>query len=269
MVKPDTLQEALRMRSGKVPLAGGTDLMVREVNKEFLYIGHLPELKGIRALEGKIIIGSATTLDEIVCSKIVPEVLKQGVKVMASPGIRNMATIGGNICNSSPAGDTLPPLYILDASLLLVSLNEVRTVSVMDFIKGPGKNILREDELLKEIIIPDMDFTYAGYRKIGTRNALALSKASIAYGYKIEMDRLVDIRIALGAVAPTPVRSKSIEEFLIETYPWENGEMDRALVMYDKVINPITDQRSTAEYRRWVSLNLIKDFLMEVSSGED
>ena len=267
MVKPGTIEEALSMRIGRVPLAGGTDLMVKGFDREPLYIGHLEAIKGIRFKKDSIIIGAATTLNEILPHPLVPTVLKQAIHLMASPGIRSMATIGGNVCNSSPAGDTLPPLYLLDAQLILVSKGGERSVPVDRFIKGPGENTMGEDELLKEIVIPLNNLTGSGFRKVGTRNALALSKASIAFGYKLEKGRLLDIRISLGAVAPTPIRSKSIEGFLVETYPWSEEDIGTALEGYNKLIQPITDQRSTAEYRRWVSLSLIKWFLEGVGHG--
>ncbi|MCD6501209.1 FAD binding domain-containing protein [bacterium] len=274
--RPRDFAEALRIRAeeGAMPFAGGTDLMVRykrplgvapQFGKPVLLLGHLDEIRGIRIESGSVRIGAGTTLTEILKSDIAPEVLRSAIAQMASIGTRNIATIGGNICNASPAGDTLPPLYAMDAALVLESIRGERAVPIAEFIVGPSGTTLGADELLREIVIPIIDYNKMTYKKSGTRRATALSKLSFLGLAKIDDKKIADIRIAFGAVAPTVVRSREIEKALVgsdfknlsELIPW-------AIERYGELIRPIDDQRSTAEYRKESCLRLLKTFLEEI-----
>lgn len=272
---PLSLNEALVIKQSKqvIPFAGGTDLMIKRKNwagvspkfeKDVLFIGHLKELKKIKLENNKLIIGANCTLAEIIENEIVPEYIKNILLKMASPAIRNMATIGGNICNSSPAGDTLPPLYAMNAQLILKSIDCKRRIKIEDFIYAPGKNNLKEDQLLTEIIIPLDNFNIMYYKKVGTRKANSLSKASFLGLAKINNNRIVDIRIAIGAVSPTIIRDRKIEEKLKGL---DKNGLEKNLVkikdMYLNLIQPIDDQRSSKEYRKKVSGNLLKYFLLK------
>lgn len=274
---PKTLEEALDALSTRrfIPVAGGTDLMVKYRRGRGipaylpyppLFIGHISELSGIEIQNDEIVIKGATTLSQIHDSPIVPSILRKAVSGMAAPGIRNMGTIGGNIVNSSPAGDTLPPLYVLNAKVVLLSKNERRCIYIYEFIKGPGKNVLREDELLYEVRFYNSLFTHELYRKIGTRKANALSKLSIAGIATVSGEVIEDFRVSFGAVAPTPVRIKSIEERIKSKKISELSDdfIGSVIKEYAPYIRPIDDQRSFSVYRKKVSLRLLGEFLKEI-----
>ena len=277
---PESLNEALKIRaeeSHPIPLAGGTDLMVKyrkpagnlpAFKSPVMFIGNLDELHYIEVNSesiGKVIhIGSGTKLSLILKNSSVPEILKQAAALIAAPGIRNMATIGGNICNSSPAGDTIPVLYCLNAVLVLISENGEREEKIADFITGPGRNSLRQDELLKEIKIPAKVFNKAFYRKVGTRKANALSKLSFTGLADVKEGKITDLRIAFGAVAPVVVRSKEIEDGIVGMNQSEIlKRIDRVKADYEKLIKPIDDQRSSAVYRKNTALKLLEYFLTD------
>ncbi|MDC7234226.1 MAG: FAD binding domain-containing protein [Spirochaetales bacterium] len=221
---PETLEEALSVRSdhGAVPLAGGTDLMVRFENWSSLpagipgpvmSVGQLEELKYIREEDGQLCIGAALPLNQVLEDQRIPRSLAAALDEIAAPSLRNLATLAGNIQNASPAADSVPPLLIMDARVRLLSSAGSRTVDMGDFITGPGKTVLKEDEIIESVRIP-MDFVnkeaagILSYRKVGTRKANALSKLSVCFWAETEKGVLKDIRLALGAVAATVVRLK-------------------------------------------------------------
>jgi len=270
---PNNLQEALKILNEKdmIIYAGGTDLMVKNKNstsllpgftKDLLYVGNLKELKEIKSDDNKIEIGAVCTLSFLLRIESVPEVLKKAIRSIASPAIRNMGTIGGNICNASPAGDTLPILYALDAKLKLVSLSSSREVKIDDFILGPGKTILKNNEILESVLIEKINFNKVFYEKVGARKACAISKVSFTALAKINNEKIEDIRIAVGSVGPKIVREKSVEEILIGKEIKEIGNfLPEVEKIYSQKITPINDQRSTATYRKTVVLRLIQYFL--------
>jgi CO/xanthine dehydrogenase FAD-binding subunit len=271
--RPRNLEEALSsmQKPRATPLAGGTDLMVRHRNwpglpprfeGPLVFIGHLDEIKGIDEGRNTITIGSACTLTSILQNKEVPQILRTVVALIASPSIRNRGTIGGNICNGSPAGDTLPTLYALDAILLLQREGETRKLPIADFISGPGETVLRDGELLTGIILPKKEFDLTVYRKIGTRAAYSCSKLSLIGLVKYNRVRVSDVRIALGAVAPTVLRSQSIEERMVgKTVGEIEGMIPEITQLYAAKLKPIDDQRSTACYRSGISIRLLRHFL--------
>ncbi|MCF7941541.1 MAG: FAD binding domain-containing protein [Spirochaetia bacterium] len=274
--RPENLQEALRIRreTHAVPLAGGTDLMVRyrswagtlpKFPWPVLFINHLTELKTMGLREDGLHIGAGVTLSEIEREMEAPQALRAAVSEMAAPALRNLGTLAGNICNASPAGDAVCVLYALDAQVVLTSLSGARTVSVMDFITGPGRKDLNDDELMTDIIIPHANFSHVSYRKVGTRKANALSKMSFCALAKTKLGRIDDVRIAFGAVGPTVVRSWETEKKLLGMDADDLKDHLSAIHDdYDAMIHPIDDQRSTAVYRKQVSLNLLDQFLQNL-----
>lgn len=273
-VVPRNLDEALSLMSSKkyIPVAGGTDLMVRykrwkNLVPSFpaipLFISNLRELKGIYKRDDFVVIKAATPLSDIEANKEIPAILREAVSLMAAPGIRNMGTIGGNIGNASPAGDTLPPLYVLDAEVVLLSEKEERVMKIYEFIKGPGKTARKDDEIIYEIRFKIPEITHYYYRKVGTRKANALSKLSFAGIAKVKKDVIEDFRVAFGAVAPTPVRVMEIEKEVIGN---KIENLDKSFIenikrAFGNHIKPIDDQRSTQYYRKTVSLRLLEVFL--------
>lgn len=271
--RPSSLDELLDLlaREELIPFAGGTDLMVQyagptgpEFNRNVVFLGHIDKLRGIRREGDELIIGAAATLTAIMEHSDTPELLKAAVALIAAPALRNRGTMGGNICNASPAGDSIPPLYVLDARLRLLSSEGERVIKACDFFTGPGKTVRKNNEILKEIIIPLKEWNVTKYRKVGTRAANALTKCSITAAAKIKQGRIDDLAIAFGAVGPVIIRDESLEKKLIGlTLDEVKGKIASILSDYSAIIVPIDDQRSTAEYRKQVSLNLLKNFLEE------
>ncbi len=276
VLNPETIPAALQlMQNGFKPVGGGTDLMVRRhaVKKSGIYPDN--SLFSTRKIKGtdtysvsgrRITIGSSLPLSEIIKIKELPQILKESLLSIASPGLRNTATLAGNICNASPAADSLPALYILDAVIHTAETVEgesapaVRNIPVSEFVTGPGKTVLPETALVTAISFDYPSETDFFYRKIGTRAANALSKLSIAALWKIEDGRFTDFRLSIGACAATVIRSSDAENLIIgSALPVDDKIHLNALKIYEGLIKPIDDQRSTARYRRNTALRLIED----------
>jgi len=270
---PRDWQEALfiRKHNDVLPLVGGTDLMVRyksdksvvpKFSKAILLLSQIREIKNIFIKDGMLHIGAGCTLTDIVNFKDTPIDLKDAIINMAGPGIRNVATMAGNIANASPAGDTLPVLYARDAKCIIESVDGNREVAIANLITSPGRTSLKNDELIKEIVIPATSFNFYRYKKVGTRKALALSKLSFVGLANVKNDIITDIRIAFGAVAPTVVRRLELEAGIISKNIADLSVIsDKIVEGYSNFIRPINDQRSSMEYRKEVSLRLFEDFL--------
>jgi len=278
--QPRTLDEALVIRSEKqaIALAGGTDLLVRHrgwsgtlpaIERPVLFLNRIEALKTIERSEHTITIGAAVTLTELLETPALPPDLRSAIRQMASPTIRNAATLGGNICNASPAADTLPSLYAADAIVRLQRPGGQRDLPIRAFITGPGQTVLASDELLTEIQIPITAFNRITYRKVGTRKANALSKLSFVGLARIEASAIGDIRIAFGAVAPTIVREPAFES-LLTGIPLSEvaAHADTVCRHFTERITPIDDQRSTASYRKTTALRLLADFLNRLPDAD-
>jgi xanthine dehydrogenase FAD-binding subunit len=276
--RPSSLAEALEIRASQtcLPVAGGTDLMVQKArgfalqpdfDQPLLFIGHLQELKHISRSNNDIHIGAGVSLTDLLCSALIPDIFKKAIALMASPPSRNLASIGGNICNASPAGDTLPYLYAVDTKLVLKNRTGERIIPVQQFITGPKQTDLKNDELLIEIILPNLEFNILFYRKIGQRRGMSLTKAAFLGLAVHKNGRITDTRISFGSVAPTVVRSRKIEELLIgKSFGEIKKLIPEMLKQYTPLIQPIDDARSTALYRKKVSLNLLEEFLKKYIS---
>lgn len=246
--------------------AGGTDLLVRFGHASgptgsLVCIERVPEIRGIMEDGNEIIIGAGTTLSQVLESRLIHEglpVLCRGIEVLASPPIRHMATIGGNIVNASPAGDTLPPLYALGASLEIRSRAVTRSIPIDQFIRGPGEALIGTHELLTRIRIPKPHgFGIHHYEKVGRRKGQACAVASMAALVATSSDGIVeDIRLAWGSVGPTVVTSAELEHF-IRGNPLVLETVQSATRLVKEAVAPIDDIRASAEYRREVSGNLL------------
>lgn len=272
-VIPVSYSEALDLlneRPFKI-IAGGTDLMVQrrswaqtppKFNEDVLYIFNLEELKYIKEVDGYIVIGSTTPVEDVLKNELTPNLLKAAIEIMASPALRNMATIAGNIGNASPAGDTLPILYTLDAIIVLESIEGIRELPIKDVITGPGKHIIKQNEIIKELKLPISVFTNSAFEKVGGRKADAISKVSFTGAVNIKDNKVLDFRIAFGAVSATILRRKDLEEkYLGLTKEELIGKVDEIVADYDPFVRPIDDQRSNKEYRKTVALNLLRNFI--------
>ncbi|HWO97766.1 MAG TPA: xanthine dehydrogenase family protein subunit M [Bacillus sp. (in: firmicutes)] len=254
-------------------VAGGTDVMVLhksrrgvppKIPKPIVFIDHLSELKQVYQHHKDLHIGACCTYSELLENPFIPFVLKNAIKTIAAPAIRNRGTLGGNICNASPAGDMLPLLYVYNAKLLLRSVNGDRMVAISDFIQGPRRVQRFHNEILTEIILPSVleEDAHVVFEKVGNRNADAIAKVSFAGFIRISKDRIDDIRFAFGAVGPTMVRSIDIEKKLVgKNIPLADADIAAIVAAFDQIIRPIDDQRSTAAYRKTVALNLLRYFL--------
>ncbi|MCX6546320.1 MAG: FAD binding domain-containing protein [Acidobacteria bacterium] len=256
---PRSLRDALRLLRAEgplVPLAGCTDVYVglnfgSLADTRFLNIWHLDELRGIERRKGVLRIGALTTYTEIIASPVVGRHLPMIVSAAREIGavqIQNRGTIGGNISNGSPAGDTLPVLAASDALVELQSLDRVRTVPFAAFYTGYRKNVMQPDELITAVEIPAVDGVQY-FRKVGTRAAQSISKVVMA-GV-----RAAQPRISFGSVAPTVIRVPRTEAALAS-----GASMRDAQRILQTEIAPIDDLRSTAAYRRLVAANLLADF---------
>ena len=262
----------LKLKHNAIIFAGGTDLMVEHLRgsnliakfeRPVLFINEVNELKGIKEDENNIIIGALTTFDEIIKSPITPQVLKESALGIAGPPIRNIATIGGNICNASPSADSLPSLYAMDAVLILKSKDSQREVKIKDFITGVSKTIIEEDEILTHIIIPKKNYEYSFYKKIGTRKANALSKLAIC-ALVCKENNKYRFKISFCTLGITVTRDESIEEKFASSNinEWKNN-IKSIQEAYSSIMKPRDSARSTALYRKKCALNLIEYFLEE------
>jgi len=274
--RPDSLKEALRIRreTGAIPFAGGTDLMVRFKNwtglppafpKDILFLSHLEELQSLER-QGEILrVGAGVPFRRIAAFPETPEILRKAVLSIAAPAIRNIATLAGNVCNASPAGDSICVLYALDASVEVRSLEGPREIPVMQFITGPGRTMLNGDELVTAIRIPLRPANIQVFRKVGTRKANALAKLSFAAVGEVKGGIVDALALSFGAVGPTVVRSTELEKRMAGRSLSDLKEMIPSLLSdYSAMIVPIDDQRSTAAYRKQVALNLLENFLREL-----
>ncbi len=277
--RPADLREALEIRAarGAVPFGGGTDLMVRlrrgagavpEFGAPVMFLDWIPELRELRLDPGALEIGAMARLADIAASSLVHPALRDALLGIGGPALRNAATLGGNLCNASPAADTLPFLYAFGASVRIVSVSAERIVPVEQFVTGPGKIALGPSELVAGIIVPAWEPDVRFWRKVGTRKANALTKVSIAAFAEVSGGRISAARIALGAVAPTVIRlrgaEKCIEGVALGELPGKTAEVRAEC---ERTVRPIDDQRSTAEYRTRVAANLAEEFLRVASGG--
>ncbi len=268
---PSSIEELLsilRREEEVVFLAGGTDLLVKMKQrivepKVVVSLNRISELSFIEEREDGLHVGAVTKLRAIERSDVVREkfpVLYYGVRAIGSVQIRNMGTIGGNLCNASPAADSAPPLMVLNAELKTIGVEGERSIPINEFFVGPGKTVLRSKELLAEIKIPHLPpNSGTSFIKIA-RTSMDIAKINVAVMVRLENGRIGECRIALGAVAPTPMRAKEAEEFLTGKEVTDEN-LRRAGEIVSKEIRPITDIRSTAEYRREVSKVLTYDAL--------
>ncbi len=273
---PTTLKEALKILDERdcYIFAGGTDLMVQKhrgsglvpnFDKDILYVMNIKELDYIKTdAEGNLRIGAMNRYCELLNSSLVPDIFKTVFNEIASPNIRNMATLVGNIGNASPAGDSLLPLNLFNARVVLSSIKGNREVLVEDFIQGVRKIDRKKNELITEVIVPKCDLNFY-YRKIGSRKAESITKVSMLGGYKLEGNKVKELRICFGSISTKVVRNHFIEEkYQGKSVNELRARIDDIINEYDHEIKPITDQRSTMEYRKKVAKNLLRDFLKNI-----
>ncbi len=278
---PATLAEALDLLAkfdGKAKVfAGGTDLLVSMKKREVLP-EHLISLKGIAELKGLgydekegMKIGAFVTLGEMEHSKIVKDqfcVLWDAFQVMASPQIRSLGTMGGNLCSAAPSADTAPPLIVLDASVEIMSIQGKRNVLVEHFFKGPGESVLKSDEILTHISIPHPVKKSGGaYLKLMRRAAMDLAQVGVAVCLSVDSEKGMcrEARIALGAVGSTPIRVSKAEQFLLNKEIRETVGKEAGKIAAQEA-KPRSSIRASKEYRKEMIEVLTKRAVMAAYS---
>ena len=275
---PTRLEAALALMADAsgatwTPLAGGTDLMVQmtgeigEPPTRVLDIWALDELRGISVVGDALSIGALTTYTELRTSPVIAEfvpALADAAATIGAAQIQNRGTIGGNVINASPAGDTLPVLLALGARFVLVSTNGSRTVPSDEFWTGYRTTARTADELLLRVEIPIVADRQVRFRKIGTRRAQAISKVVIALAWRGSTGDAAwsDVRLALGSVAATTVRAPRTEAVLEGSRP-DRDTADLAVSALASELVPIDDVRSTAAYRQLVAGRVLHRLLRD------
>ncbi|MBQ0099146.1 MAG: FAD binding domain-containing protein [Firmicutes bacterium] len=245
---------------GYKPLAGATNILVNvkkdiEKSENFVDILGVKELHSLEFTEKGLYIGSTITfneLEEALKGKEEYNSLYQSAFSMGGPQIRNMATVGGNICDASPACDFGPPLLSLNAKVYAISNNGEREINIENFFLGNKKTALKENEIIKKIFVPKCN-DKNGYIKVGLRNAMAISIVSLAYS------KLNDkVSLAMGSVYSTPKKLINVENYINSN---KKLSISQIIIELKKDISPITDLRASKEYRFEVSKNLLIDTL--------
>jgi CO/xanthine dehydrogenase FAD-binding subunit len=260
---PDTLENALSVlathKGAAKVLAGGTDLIPQLKRREIVAPGYVVDLKGIPGLDALtyneqkgLIIGPLATMSTIEQSTVVREhvpILAQTASTMASPQVRNRGTFAGNICSAVPSADSAPALLASDASLLLKGPRGERIVPIDQFFAGPRETVLHPDEMLLEISVPKpLPMTRAVYLKHSPRHSMDLAIVGVAAAGMCENGACTHIRVALGAVAPTPIRARKAEAIVIGQRP-SSGIIEEAARAASTECSPIDDHRASAQYR--------------------
>ena len=273
---PKNLSDALALLEREPgvwkPFAGGTDLMVlleagKLSHKNYVSIWNLKELHGIEVTDTRVTMGALTTYTDVQANAVLREefpMLCQAARETGGLAIQNRGTLGGNIVNASPAADSPPALLAYDAELELVSTAGSRWLPYQGFHTGYKQMLIQPHELLARIRLPRQS---AGlqhyYRKVGTRKAQAISKVCFAASARMNGAEIADLRIALGSVAPIPIRCVATESAL-RNQRLDSPTIEKGKQELTKEIAPIDDIRSTRDYRLQVSLNLLEDFLLRL-----
>ncbi|HEX5240962.1 MAG TPA: xanthine dehydrogenase family protein subunit M [Candidatus Limnocylindrales bacterium] len=255
-----------------VPIAGGTDVMVqitgelREPPLRMLDLSRVEALRGIAIEDGRLVLGARTTYTEIrrsaLCREHLPVLVEAAATIGASQ-IQNRGTIGGNLANASPAGDTLPILLATDATILVGGQRGEREIPAIEFFTGYRETALAPDELILQVGFPLPKGREVRFRKVGTRRAQAISKVVVALAWQEGAGGTWrDVRLALGSVAATPIRARGTEGILEGALPTPEVA-DRAAETLAGELSPIDDVRSTAEYRRVVAARVVHRLLRE------
>lgn len=275
---PKTILEAVTMKKQhpeSVLVLGGTDVgVVKKVADTMIFLNQIKDQKNVEIGDNTLKISAQATYVELLNHELIPTVLKTAMKKIASVAIRNAGTVIGNICNASPAGDTLPVLYAMEAVVVIASLSDTgevayRRKAIKDFILGIRKTDIEPSEIVTGIEIPDIEkissMSYY-YQKVGAREAEAISKLSFVSLWNIIDDKVEDVRIAFGSVGITVLRNNEIEEMITDSTRKEVLQKKDAVIhAFSDILHPIDDQRSTAEYRKTVCLNLLGDCLSKIA----
>lgn len=274
ILTPSCLEEVfalLERHPDALPVAGGTDLLVRlrsqagQDDRPLIPLADVKELHGISKDGTTLAIGAVTSFSRIIADPLIAEhapLLAQAARTIGGPAIRNMATIGGNICTASPAGDSLTPLYLLEAEIEIASQRGKRLLPIGEFITGPGKTVLCNDEVISRILLPcTTPFPCHCFEKTGRRRSMAIAVTSFAGMARLSGEGAIEAaRFAWGSVGPTVLRIPALEKKLVGS-SLDEETIRNAVQIVRESVTPISDIRATAAYRRGVAGNLVARFL--------
>jgi len=274
----DALALLERYREKAELLAGGTDLLVhireeRNRGSIIVDISDIKEMKKIEITKNQIVLGALTTFSEITQNAYIKENIAglwRAAKSVGSPQIRNMATIGGNICNASPAADIVPPLLALGASLRVRHSRGERYIKLNEFYLGRGKTTLKSDEMVISIGFPHSrnKKIYSGFEKLGSRNALAISKISCFICIDFEDNLMKDIKAASGALGEYPLREYIIEDFM-KGKALSEKIINAAAIKYSEELKKRLCGRSSCEYKMEAAKGVFKKAIFMASRKVD
>ncbi|MFB3896189.1 MAG: xanthine dehydrogenase family protein subunit M [bacterium] len=286
-VIPQSIDEALQYLSEPIEhtmlLAGGTDAVVELRDSKIrpapnddpvtalnriIDISRIPELKGIKEIGNELELGALVTHREMAESELIRQygsILAEAATQMGSPQVRNRGTLGGNLGTASPAADTAPSLIALGAKVLLKSLQGKREIPIEDFFLAPGKTVLKSDELILGVRFPKMQSNEQGrYYKLGQRNAVSISIASVAIKAEIRNTRFGTVRIGLGSVAPKPIRALEAERSLFNQ-PFNAKIIEQAAQSAMTQCMTITDIRASGKYRCQIVEKVTQELLNDIT----
>lgn len=282
-IRPQSLEEALqaleKFKEDGRPIAGGTDIIpgfhinsqrFRQI-KVLIDIGQLPELTTIEHKEDGLHIGAAATFSQISRHPLITEnfpLLAQAAQKIGSVQIRNRATIAGNFVNNAPCADSVPPLLVYDAQIVLESLNNRRQIPLEKFLLKPYQTQLQADELVKEIILPVPGQGYCGqFYKLGRRRGVAISRITLAILLKMDGLKIEDFRLASGAVTPIGMRLRDIEE-MVKGKPVDDDLFKEIAIASGQKILEITGLRWSTAYKLPVVQQMIFAILKQITSSD-
>lgn len=270
-LQPTSLDEVLghltENGAGARPIAGGTDLLVQmKIERQsptcLISLAGVPELRTVTP-EGGLAIGAAVSIRKLADSESIRRAytaLAEACDAFSTMLIKIMATLGGNLCNASPAADTAPALIVFDADAELVSRTGSRSVPVEELFVGPGETVLRAGEILRSVhLIEPAPGTGSAFLKVARVDA-DISQVCAAVRLVRDGDRIVDCGVSLGSVAPTPMRARRAEEHLRDQ-PFSGDRLEEAARIAAGETRPITDVRATEQYRRQTSRVIVRDAL--------
>jgi CO/xanthine dehydrogenase FAD-binding subunit len=281
---PATVEEAVRLkhqyRERAHYIAGGTDLLLileqEQTRPELLIdLTRIPPLHRLEVRGNRILIGSAVPYNRLLSFEPIQTgvpFLAKAIRTIGGVQIRNIATLAGNLVNASPAGDTLPPLYILNAQVSIQGIDSSRILPISEFILGVRKTALLPSEIVTHVSFDILDSNWYGtFEKIGLRKAMAIAVVSVALLLKVEHKKVSHARISLGAVAPTVTRVPEAENCLLKS-ELEEEVVEKVALLASEACTPIDDIRASAHYRREAVRGLVRRGLMslrtEINSQE-
>jgi len=275
ILRPDSFAQAAELLAQHGPgarlIAGGTDTLTRlnagaPSPATWIDLSGVTEGREIRVAHGALELGALVSFEGMARSAVLADALPalhQAANIMGSLQIRTRGTLGGNLCNASPAGDSIPPLLITDAVVLLLGVDGPRQVVLQDFLLAPGETSMAPGELLTAVRCPVVPDTRSAFVRVGARAHHVITKASAAMACRVDDGRLHDVRFALGAVAPTVIRAPTVEAAL-EGQRLTAAVLQQAAQASADAARPIDDVRSTATYRREACRQLVTILISEL-----